>query len=114
MRGQGLEQGWSRTGYTVVHANSTHLHSVTQGQGANCHWSDRPLTPSQLRRALLLIIGLPLNLVLLGFFCWYRAAGGPKRFATQLAGSGAAAALLITLLLLHFRRLVRGRWWGPN
>ena len=88
------------------------------GVGCSAHWrrppADRPppASPHQLRRALLLIIGLPLNLVLLGFFCWYRAAGSPKRFATQLAGSGAAAALLVTLLLLHFRRLVRGRWWG--
>lgn len=61
-------------------------------------------------RALFLIIGLPLNLVLLGLYLWYRAAGSPKRFAASLAGSAAAAALIVTLLLLHFQRLVRG-WW---
>jgi hypothetical protein len=55
--------------------------------------------------ALLLIIGLPLNLVLLGLFCWYQAAGSPKRFATSFVGSSAAAALVVTLLLLHFQRL---------
>ncbi len=59
-------------------------------------------------RALLLIIGLPLNLVLLGLFCWYRAAGSPKRFAASFVGSGMAAVLVMTLLLLHFQRLVRG------
>ena len=60
-------------------------------------------------RVLCIIIGLPLNLVLLGLFCWYQAAGGAKRFAASFAGSSAAVALLLALLLLHFQRLVRGR-----
>lgn len=59
------------------------------------------------RRVLFLIIALPLNLALLGLYCWGRAAGGPRRFLMQLGAVAAAAALATTLALTHYKHLVR-------
>jgi preprotein translocase subunit SecD len=53
------------------------------------------------------VVGVPLNLALLGLYCWYRSMG-PRRFAASLAASAAALAVVVTLALLHYQRIVRG------
>lgn len=70
--------------------------------------SHTPACPPGLHRALTVIIGLPLNLALLGLYAWYRAAGSSRRFAASFAATAAALALATALALWHFQALVRG------
>jgi hypothetical protein len=57
---------------------------------------------------LFLLIGLPLNLVLLGLFFWY-CSMRPRSFAASLFGSAALSVLVVTLALTHYKHIVSPR-----